>query len=112
MTINQNPTDSRVKNENGQLRSVSGPYAVEAFRLKAIILGLAFKRKTGLEITRGVRIMKLAKETTGLKTNDYDKLDAALKMMFNACLDRCEMSSHQTPEYLAANPQPDQEQQS
>jgi len=85
------PAD-RIINVNGQLRSCNGPDAVNAFRLRTIITGLKFKQRTGMEITRAFKIVKVAQQTTGLKTRDIDTLIAALETMFNAQLDTVEVS--------------------
>jgi hypothetical protein len=79
----------KITNKDGKLQSVVGRDAVEAFRYKVMISGLKLKQKTGMEPTRGVRILKLAQQTTGLKTRDYDKLIERLQIMMNEQVSKC-----------------------
>jgi len=83
---------ARIVNENGQWRSCNGADAVNALRLRTIIQGLKFKQRTGMELTRAFKIVKVAQQTTGLKTRNIDTLIAALETMFNAQLDTVEVS--------------------
>ena len=54
------------------------PESIELFRL--ITLKSALKLQShGIGIRRGVNPRRLAKEATGLKTNDFDKLIAAME---------------------------------
>jgi len=74
-----------ITNDNGQLRSVEGPQAIEAYRIKVLISGLKLE-KTGMRVSRGVNCLKLAKAMTGLKTNDRDVQIERLKLIFNNAL--------------------------
>lgn len=74
-----------ITNEGGQLRSAVGPKAVNAFRLRTIISGLKFEAKTGMKMSR-VSTVKVAKEVTGLKTNNKTKLIERLEKMLEQTL--------------------------
>lgn len=88
MELNVNP-DNVIENSNGQLRSVSGPEAMSAFRLRTLLVGLKFEAETGMRMTRGVSCKKLAKEETGLKTNNVEKLSQALGAKLDAQISKC-----------------------
>lgn len=85
------PKSSRIKNEDGKLRHCDGHDAVEAYRLKCMIVALKLWDKTGMQPTRGVKILKLAQHTTGLKTRNVEALVAKLTEMMNAQIDKCEV---------------------
>ncbi len=67
-----------IQNENGQFRGATGR-GVLAYRYKVLISALRLKQKTGMEPTRGVRILKVCQHETGLKTRNYDLLVEALQ---------------------------------
>lgn len=54
------------------------PEAIELFRLITLKSALKLQSK-GISVHRGVNPRKLAKEATGLKTNDFEKLIAAVE---------------------------------
>lgn len=88
MKLNINP-ENVIENSAGQLRQVSGPEAVKAFRLRTMLVGLKFEAKTGMRMTRGVSCKTLAKQETGLKTNKVEKLVEALQAKLDAQIDKC-----------------------
>lgn len=49
------------------------PASIERFRLISLRSALQLESK-GIKVHRSVNARKLAKQATGLKTNDYDKL--------------------------------------
>ena len=75
-------------NEGGEVRSMVGTDAVSAFRLRMIRDGLKFEAN-GMRLTRGVSCLKLAKQMTGLRTNNRDLLWARMNELLNAQLDKC-----------------------
>lgn len=77
-----------ITNANGKLLSCTGREAVEAFRLKTIISGMRLEGK-GIRVNRHTNCTKLAKQLTGLKTNDRAKLEEALTEIMNAQIERC-----------------------
>lgn len=77
-----------IKNREGKLEYVQGPQAVEAFRLRMLITGLRLE-SSGLKVSRGINCRKLAKELTGLKTNDRAVLAARLQLMLNNTVSQC-----------------------
>lgn len=89
-----------IENSNGLLQSVTGPEAVEAFRLRAMLISLRFTIKTGMPVTRGFNIKKLVKEETGLNTNDLNKLEIALAKKLDETISKCSIitDGHQTNE--------------
>lgn len=91
------PTAS-ITNENGQFRSASGPAAIEAYRLRTMIVMLRLWSRTGIQPSRGIRILKVAQDTTGMRTRDTDALTAKLTEMMNAALSQCEIGTLTTPE--------------
>lgn len=79
-----------ITNANGQVQSLVGEKAVDAFRLRMLISGLRFEQKCpGMKMTRGVNCKKLARELTGLKTNDVEKLGARLQLMLDQRVSEC-----------------------
>lgn len=88
MKLDINPTNV-IENSKGQLQSVRGPEAVQAFRLRTILVGLRFEAKTHMRMTRGRSCKALAKEETGLKTNDVAKLIEALEAKLDAQIGKC-----------------------
>ena len=58
-----------IVNQNGRLSHVTGK-GVMAYRLKCMIIGLEFRQRTGMEIDRRYRILKVAQQETGLKTRN------------------------------------------
>lgn len=77
-----------ITNSKGQLESCVGKDAVEAFRLRTIIVGVRAESK-GMRLTRGISCTKLAKELTGLKTNNREILMERLQAMLNEQISRC-----------------------
>lgn len=77
-----------IENDKGQLRSLRGPKAIEALRLRTILVGLKSEAQ-GMRLTRHVSCTKLAKELTGLRTNDRAKLGAAIQMKLDAVVAEC-----------------------
>lgn len=58
------PATARIVNRNGAFSYAHGPDAVEAYRLKVMIVGFKLWHKTGIQPTRRVRILKLVQHTT------------------------------------------------
>jgi len=79
---------SRITNEGGQLKMLEGPKAMEAMRYRTILIGLK-SEASGMRLTRGVSCTKLAKELTGLKTNNREKLAARIQEMMNQAVAQC-----------------------
>jgi hypothetical protein len=75
--------------------SFHGRQAVEVYRLTAILHGLRAEAH-GMRLTRGVSCTKVAKELTGLRTNDRAKLAAAVELLREqaraACTDRAKLA--------------------
>jgi len=80
-------THNVVTNDKGQLRSVEGPQAIEAYRIKVLISGLKLEM-SGMRVSRGVNCLKLAKQLTGLKTNDRERQIYRLQHIFNNALSK------------------------
>jgi hypothetical protein len=77
-------TMDRIEHHQGGSTSLVGRDAVEVLRLAALKSGLEFEmRCPGMKLTRGVNCRKLAKELTGLKTNDRAKLAAAVQALID-----------------------------
>lgn len=87
MKIDINPTNV-IENENGEFRSARGPKAVEAFRLRTLIVGVQAEAK-GIRMNSRVNCTKVARAETGLKTRDRNKLIEALKKKLDAVLAEC-----------------------
>lgn len=81
-------TQNTITNSNGQLQSAVGPEATEAFRLRTIMVGLKFEATTGMQMTRGRSMKAIAKDVTGLRTNDVVKLLAGLQAKLDEQLSR------------------------
>lgn len=62
--------------------SCVGPEAVEVFRLASLISALKLE-KVGLKLSRGMSALKVAKATTGMRTNDRDQHIARLRVMLD-----------------------------
>lgn len=88
MILNIQP-ENVIENSNGELKSVSGPEAMAAFRLRTILVGLKFEAQTGMRMTRGMSCRTLAKQETGLKTNNVEKLTQALAARLDAQIGKC-----------------------
>jgi len=79
-----------ITNENGKLRSVTGPEGMQAFRMRTIITGLKFEMNCpGMKLTRGPSCLAHAKQLTGLKTNDRAKQLARMEMLLEQQLAKC-----------------------
>jgi hypothetical protein len=87
-TLNIQPRNV-ITNDNGELRSVVGPQAMEALRYRTLIVGLRFEAKSKMRMTRGPSCLARAKKITGLKTNDVEKHIARLEEMQNASVEKC-----------------------
>ena len=88
---------STIHNVNGHVRTITGPHAIEAYRLKVIKVSLRLWADTGIQPTRNVRILKVAQQVTGLKTRNIDALVAALDALMDADLSQCEIGTLATP---------------
>lgn len=82
-----------ITNENGEVRCVTGPAGIAAFRLRTIIVALGLHAKTGMQPTRGVNIIKVAQFETGLKTRDHAKLIEALRALCDAQVAACTVTT-------------------
>lgn len=89
---------SAIHNVNGHVRTIAGAHAIEAYRLKVIKVSLRLWADTGIQPTRNVRILKVAQQTTGLKTRNIDTLTAALDALMDAELSQCEIGTLTTPD--------------
>jgi hypothetical protein len=58
----------------------AGRDAVEVFRLATLISALKLEKK-GIRMTRGYSALSVAKQTTGLRTNDRDTQIARIEVM-------------------------------
>jgi len=77
-----------ITNANGQIQSAVGPVAVEALALRTLIVGLRFEARTGMKMSR-VSLKAVAKQRTGLRTNDTAKLIAGVEALLDAKLAQC-----------------------
>lgn len=77
-----------IRNRNGKLSTVTGK-GVLAFRLKALYLALKFRRDVGQDMDRRFNSIKIAKQETGLKTRDIEKLMTAVMEKMNAVIAEC-----------------------
>lgn len=75
-----------ITNENGQFRSAVGPKAIDAYRLRVMITALKLYQRTGMQPTRGVNIVKMARAETDLPKAKHEQLIAALTAMLNDTL--------------------------
>jgi hypothetical protein len=75
--------------KHGHATSFVGEEATSYFRLNVLIQGLKLE-KVGIRVTRGVSCLKIAKQTTGLRTNDRDEQIRTLRAMAEALLAQCE----------------------
>jgi len=89
---------NHIHNVNGQLRTITGRHGIQAYRLKVIKVSLRLWANTGIQPTRGVRILKVAQQTTGLKTRNIDALVAALDALMDVELSQCEIGTLTTPD--------------
>lgn len=76
-------------NNGKEVSSIQGPEAMDAFRIRMLISGIKFEKDTGMRMSRGVNCKKLAKQMTGLKTNDIAKLTERLELMLEQRLSQC-----------------------
>lgn len=81
-------TDNVITNRAGQLVSCVGPAATRAFRLRTMIVALRFREKTGMDLP-GVKVLKVAKAETGLRTHKIPVLIAAIEAKLADLLDQC-----------------------
>lgn len=79
--MNTKPLDTIESHGNGGM-SFSGRDAVEVFRLASMISALKLEAK-GIRMSRGVSVLKIAKQTTGLRTNDRMKQAERLQVMLD-----------------------------
>jgi hypothetical protein len=79
-----------ITNRNGQLVSCDGYDAVEAFRLRTLIVGVKAEG-LGIKVRRGQSCLSIAKETTGLRTNNRDKQIVRLREMLQTQLAKVEV---------------------
>ena len=84
MKLDITPTNV-IENEGKEWRSITGPKAIEALRLRTILVGLKTEA-TGMRLTRHVSCTQLAKQLTGLRTRDRAKLAAAVQARLDALL--------------------------
>jgi len=85
--------DNTITNRtDGTLASVTGR-GVIAYRLKAIIVGLELKQRTGVEVSRRFSILKVAKQTTGLKTNNIRVQIDELWRLYNVEVAACTITT-------------------
>jgi hypothetical protein len=82
------PNPNIIENEGGQLRSLAGPKAAEVLKYRTLIIGLDAEAR-GMKLTRGVSCTKMAKEITGLRTNNREVLKVAIKLKMNALISEC-----------------------
>ncbi len=83
--------DSVITNRSGHLSSCTGPHAVNAFRLRTLIVALRFRQKTGMDIDRRVKVLSYAKRETGLRTNNIDTLIAAVEVKLADAVAQCDV---------------------
>lgn len=84
------PQPSVITNEGGELRSLTGPKAVEAYRYKVLISGLRLEKKCpGMRVTRGPSCLSRAKAETGLRTNNIEKHIERLEIMMQQAIGAC-----------------------
>ena len=95
--MKQTPTHSTITNINGRLRTLTGPNATHAYRFRMIKTCLRLWKQTGIQPTRGVKILKVAQQATGLLTRNVDTLTAALDDLITLELSLCEIGTLTTP---------------
>ena len=69
-----------IETENGEVRSMVGRDAMEVFRLATLLSGLRLEDK-GIRLSRNVNCRKIAKQMTGLRTNDRAVLAERVALM-------------------------------
>lgn len=83
------PNQNVISNSNGQLQSVTGEKAVDAFALRALIVALKFELNCpGMKMSR-ISALKVAKQRTGLKTNNRALQIQRLKLMMEQTVSEC-----------------------
>jgi hypothetical protein len=75
--------------KNGEARSFEGPEATQFYRLNVLIQGLKLE-SLGIRVSRGASCLSIAKQETGLRTNDRAKLTLALRAKAEELLAQCE----------------------
>ena len=80
-----------ITNRNGKLAMCDGPNAVDAFKLRTLIVMLDFKARTGMDMDRRVPAVRTARRETGLKTRDLATLRAAVVAKMNAAMALCDV---------------------
>jgi hypothetical protein len=87
MDIKPNP--NVIENEGSQIRSLKGPKAMEAMKLRTILVGLKAE-SNGMRLTRNApSCTSMAKALTGLKTRDRAKLAHAIQLKLEAVVAEC-----------------------
>lgn len=80
-----------ITNRDGQLVSVVGKIAVDAFRLRLLATGLKFELKCPKMKFSRISALATAKRITGLKTNDRAKHLAEVERMLADQVAKCEV---------------------
>lgn len=75
--------------KNGEARSFNGPEATSYYRLCVLIQGLKLE-SVGIRVSRGASCLSIAKQETGLRTNDRARLTIALRAKAADLLAQCE----------------------
>jgi hypothetical protein len=78
-----------IENGEGQVRMVRGPKAIEAYQLRTLIVALDFEGRTKMRMTRGASALTRARQFTGLRTTDREKLKARLRKLLDERLSEC-----------------------
>lgn len=79
---------SVIVNQGDQVRSLVGPEAQEAMRLRTILVGLKAESQ-GIQLTKGVSALRLAKEVTGLRTNNRETQAARVQLLLDHQIGKC-----------------------
>lgn len=79
---------SVIVNQGDQVKSLVGPEAQEAMRLRTILVGLKAESQ-GIQLTKGVSALRLAKEVTGLRTNNRETQAARVQLLLDLQIGKC-----------------------
>jgi hypothetical protein len=77
-----------IENKNGKVSSLVGTDAVLCMKYRTILIGLKAEAE-GMRLTRGTSCTKMAKQLTGLRTNDRAKLAERVQILLDQQIAKC-----------------------